>query len=188
MPDSDLNNSLIDAIMGQDGWVTIHYGDPFATPEQDRSPARRMRARLVAPATRWTTPGPAGLTVSSTLIADGDPARVLGLVDDESDLWAALTAAHRFAVSPLRAGQQQLADRFAGLAPAPGGLFAQDAWRDTRYGPVPAAAGTWAGCRLDASRRFGWALLVEGTIEQITLGGDESPLCHYRGRYRAVPQ
>jgi 3-hydroxy-9,10-secoandrosta-1,3,5(10)-triene-9,17-dione monooxygenase reductase component len=168
--------------------VTIHHEDPFATPERDRSPARRLRGRLVAPVTLWTAPGPAGLTVSSTLVADGDPARAVGLIDDESDLWEALAKAGRFAISPLRAGQQQLADRFAGLAPAPGGLFAQDEWRDTPYGPVLALASTWAGCRLDAARRFGWALLVEGTIEEIALGTDDSPLCHYRGRYRAASQ
>jgi 3-hydroxy-9,10-secoandrosta-1,3,5(10)-triene-9,17-dione monooxygenase reductase component len=168
--------------------VTIHHGDPFSTPEQDRSPARRLRGRLVAPVTLWTAPGPAGLTVSSTLVADGDPARVLGLIDDESDLWEALAKQGRFTISLLRAGQQQIADRFAGLAPAPGGLFAQEEWRDTPHGPVLATASTWAGCRLDASRRFGWALLVEGTIEQIALGVEDLPLSHYRGGYRAASQ
>lgn len=166
----------------------IHDTDPFATPEADRSPVRRLRGRLVAPVTLWTAPGPAGLTVSSTLIADGAPGRMLGLVDDESDLWAAVKAAGVFAVCPLRAGQQLLADRFAGLAPAPGGLFAQDEWRDTAYGPVPADAGTWAGCRLGSTRRCGWALLVEATIDQVTVGRDEPPIVHYRGRYHTVPQ
>lgn len=168
--------------------MTIHHGDPFATPEPQRAPARRLRGRLVAPVTLWTAPGPAGLTVSSTLVADGEPARALGLVDDESALWEAISATGRFAFTPLQQGQQQLADRFAGLAPAPGGLFAQDEWHDTPYGPVPAGGGTWVGCRLDGSRQCGWSLLVEGTIEQITFGDGESPLCHYRGRYRAVPK
>lgn len=164
--------------------MTIHHIDPFATPEEDRSPVRRLRGRLVAPVTLWTAPGPAGLTVSSVLVADGDPGRVLGLIDDESDLWAAARAAGRFAVCPLREGQQQLADRFAGLAPAPGGPFAQGRWSGTPYGQVPAGPATWAGCRLDGARRYGWAVLVEATIEQVTLGDDGSPLSHYRGRYR----
>ena len=42
----------------------IHSSDPFATPEQDKSPVRRLRGRLAAAVTLWTTPGPAGLTVS----------------------------------------------------------------------------------------------------------------------------
>ena len=167
--------------------MTMHHTDPFATPEEDRSPVRRLRGRLVAPVTLWTTPGPAGLTVSSVLVADGEPGRLLGLVDDESELWAAARAAGRFAVCPLRDGQQRLADRFAGLAPAPGGLFAQDRWSETTYGPVPADTGTWAGCRLDGARRYGWAMLVEATIEHLTVGDDDGfPLAHYRGRYPAV--
>jgi flavin reductase (DIM6/NTAB) family NADH-FMN oxidoreductase RutF len=169
----------------------IHHTDPFATPEPERSPIRRLRARLAAPVTLWTAPGPAGLTVSSVLVADGDPGRVLGLVDDESELFAAISAAGRFAVCPLDAGQRRLADRFAGLAPAPGGLFAQDDWRETGYGPVLAGDRTWVGCRFDDARRVGWAMLVEGTAAQVTFGPDGAgadPLAHYRGRYRSLPQ
>jgi hypothetical protein len=51
----------------------IHSSDPFATPEQDKSPVRRLRGRLASAVTLWTAPGPAGLTVSSMLVADGDP-------------------------------------------------------------------------------------------------------------------
>jgi hypothetical protein len=45
---------------------------PFAVPPERRSPARRLRGRLVAPVTVWTAghpPGGAGLTVSSVLVA-----------------------------------------------------------------------------------------------------------------------
>jgi len=165
----------------------IHSSDPFATPEQEKSPIRRLRGRLAAPVTLWTAPGPAGLTVSSMLVADGDPGRVLGLVDEESDFWDAVATAKRFAVTPLRPGDQQLADKFAGLMPAPGGLFASGEWTETEYGPVPADAGTWAGCRLDGERPYGWGLLVEATIETVTIGGaDAVPLMHFRGRYRSL--
>ena len=163
--------------------MTIHHTDPFATPEGERSPLCRLRGRLVAPVTLWTSPGPAGLTVSSTLVADGEPGRLLGLVDDESELWSAVEATGRFAVVPLGRAHRQLADRFAGLLPAPGGLFATGDWRDVGYGPLPADAGTWAGCRLVAARPLGWSLLVEATIERIELGGPDEPLVHYRGRY-----
>jgi 3-hydroxy-9,10-secoandrosta-1,3,5(10)-triene-9,17-dione monooxygenase reductase component len=168
----------------------IHDTDPFATPESRRSPVRRLRGRLPAAVTLWTASdpdsGPAGLTVASTLIADGEPARVLGLLDPESDLLAAAEAAGRFAVVPLGTADRQLADRFAGLLPAPGGLFAGGGWRQTPYGPVPAGAATWAGCRLDATRPLGWGSLVEGTVEHIDIGADGTggPLVHFRGRYR----
>ena len=161
----------------------IHATDPFATPEGARSPIRRFRGRLASPVTLWTAPGPAGLTVSSTIVVDGDPGRLLGVVDDESELWEAASRAGRFAVAPLGPGQRQLADRFAGLMPAPGGVFTGYEWTDTPFGPVPAGAGAWAGCRLDTARAFGWGLLVEATIEHVEITGDLPPLIHYRGRY-----
>ncbi|WP_306204871.1 flavin reductase family protein [Actinoplanes sp. RD1] len=165
----------------------IHSSDPFATPDGDKSPVRRLRGRLASPVTLWTAPGPAGLTVSSMLVADGDPGRVLGLVDEESEFWDAVSVAKRFAVIPLEPGDQQLADKFAGLMPAPGGLFAAGDWTGTEWGPVPANATTWAGCRLDGERPYGWALLAEATIETVTVAGDlEGPLLHFRGRYRSL--
>ncbi|MGI5212715.1 flavin reductase family protein [Plantactinospora sp. CA-290183] len=190
----------------------IHHTDPFATPDQQRSPVRRFRGRLASPVTLWTAyapgaagragwggaagarpgggaPGPgvpAGLTVSSTLVADGEPGRLLGLVDEESELWAAVSASGRFAVAPLGPTHRQLADRFAGLFPAPGGLFASGDWAGTGYGPVPAGAGGWAGCRLDGAREYGWALLVEATIETVELDGAAAPLLYHRGRYREL--
>jgi len=170
----------------------IHHTDPFATPEHARSPVRRLRGRLAAAVTLWTAGGaavdgqfpPTGLTVSSTVVADGEPGRLLGLIDDESDLWEIASAAGRFAVAPLEPTHRQLADRFAGLLPAPGGLFTGYDWTDTPYGPVPADIGTWVGCRLDGAREYGWALLVEATIETVELVAEASPLVHYRGRYR----
>lgn len=166
----------------------IRYTDPFATPEHQRSPVRRLRGRLAAAVTLWTAPEPAGLTVSSTLVADGEPGRLLGLIDDESDLWAAISAAGRFAVAPLGPQHRQLADRFAGLLPAPGGPFRGHDWRETPYGPVLADVGCWAGCRLDNAREYGWALLVEATIETVELSDDVAPLVHYRGRYRQLAE
>jgi 3-hydroxy-9,10-secoandrosta-1,3,5(10)-triene-9,17-dione monooxygenase reductase component len=166
--------------------MTISSSDPFATPDHLRSPVRRLRGRLPAAVTLWTAPGPAGLAVSSTLVADGEPGRLLGVLDEESDLWAAIEAAGRFAVTPLTPADRQLADRFAGLLPAPGGLFAGEGWHETGYGPVPAGHADWAGCRLAGARPLGWGLLVESIIERVELGDAEPPLVHYRGRYREL--
>jgi 3-hydroxy-9,10-secoandrosta-1,3,5(10)-triene-9,17-dione monooxygenase reductase component len=171
--------------------VTIHHTDPFATPEDARSPVRRFRGRLPAAVALWTATatsgGPAGLTVSSTLVVDGEPGRLLGLLDEESQLWSAAAAAGRFAVTPLTPADRQLADRFAGALPAPGGPFTGYEWTATPYGLVPAGeAVTWAGCRLDGSRPFGWGLLVEATIERIELGDPAAPLVYHRGRYREL--
>jgi 3-hydroxy-9,10-secoandrosta-1,3,5(10)-triene-9,17-dione monooxygenase reductase component len=165
--------------------VTIHAEDPFATPEDQRSPVRRFRGRLPSPVALWTAAS-AGLTVSSTVIADGEPGKVLGLLDEESELWEAVSATGRFTVTPLEPGDRQLADKFAGLLPAPGGVFSGYRWQPTDWGPVLEGRGTWVGCTLDEARPLGWALLVQGTLEQVAIEGDRSPLVHYRGRYREL--
>jgi flavin reductase (DIM6/NTAB) family NADH-FMN oxidoreductase RutF len=175
----------INARAGENGRVSVHYTDPFATPEGERSPVRRFRGRLPSAVTLWTAPGPAGLTVSSTLVADGDPARVFGLLDPESDLFDAVSEHEVFAVVALAAGDRQLADRFAGVMPAPGGLFAGGGWRETSYGPVPEQPRSWVGCRLVGIRAAGWSVLVEGEVVDVSLTEVE-PLVHYRARYRTV--
>jgi flavin reductase (DIM6/NTAB) family NADH-FMN oxidoreductase RutF len=173
--------------------VTIHASDPFASPEESRSQVRRMRGRLPAAVTLWTAYDhdgrPAGLTISSTMVVDGSPGHVLGLVDDESSLWAAVTRTGVFAVMPLRSSDDRLADVLAGLMPEPGGAFAGREWERTPYGPVLPSASAWAGCQLSGHRQLGYGLLVEATIAQVELRGDgDPPLIHYRGRYlRGLP-
>jgi flavin reductase (DIM6/NTAB) family NADH-FMN oxidoreductase RutF len=165
--------------------VTVHYTDPFATPEGERSPIRRFRGRLPSAVTLWTSPGPAGLTVASTQIADGDPAHVFGLLDPESELFEAISEHGVFTVVALASGDNQLADRFAGVMPAPGGLFADGTWRETPYGPVPGAARSWIGCEVVGTRPAGWSVLVEGKLRDVEVAEAE-PLLYYRGRYRTV--
>ncbi len=169
--------------------MTIHPSDPFATPEEARSPVRRLRGHVPAGVTLWTATGtdgrPAGLTVSSTLVIDGDPGRLLGVLDEESTLWEAMRGSGRFAVVPLMVADARLADRFAGLMPSPGGPFVGREWLSTEFGPVLEGATTWAGCRLDGARQVGWGLVVEATIDRVEIGepGAGQPLIHYRGRY-----
>jgi flavin reductase (DIM6/NTAB) family NADH-FMN oxidoreductase RutF len=173
----------------------IHGDHPFLPPPDQRNPIRRLRGRLTAPVTLWTagaasdpTPGArAGLPVSSLLVADGDPGLVVGLVDDNSELWDVLESTGRFAVSVLRWEHRALADAFAGVAPAPGGPFRLTEWSATDWGPVPATVQTWAGCRLLQARPLGWALAVEAEIEHVVLGDEPDPLLHRRGRYVTLP-
>ena len=171
--------------------MSIHSSDPFATPDDAKSPLRRLRGRLPAAVTLWTALGPdgrpAGLTVSSTVVVDGEPGRLLGVIDPESDLYVAVQHSGRFAVSVLRTSDRRVADIFAGIMPAPGGPF-RDGWVETAYGPVPAGELTWAGCRFDAARALGWGELVTATVEAVRLGEDDPPLIHYRGRYADGPQ
>lgn len=169
------------------GQVTIHPDHPFLPPEDDRDPVRRIRGRMPSPVTVWTTGAGAersGLTVSSVLLADGEPCRVLGLIDADSDFWDASPA--KFVVNLLGAEHRFLAEAFAGTVPAPGGPFTLGQWRDSEWGPVLADSAGWIGVRRDAvePRHVGWGLLVEGVVEHAEPGEVEA-LVHVRGRYRA---
>ncbi len=120
--------------------MTIHTTHPFADPEPD--PARRLRGRLGGSATLWTAgrdSGRAGLTLTSVLVVLGQPARVLGLVDPDSDLADAVASTGAAVVQLLAWTDRDLAEGFAGTAPAPGGVFAQAEFVDTEWGPRLAA-------------------------------------------------
>jgi 3-hydroxy-9,10-secoandrosta-1,3,5(10)-triene-9,17-dione monooxygenase reductase component len=167
----------------------IHGTDPYAEPAGQRRDSRRFRGRLAATVTLWTAGvgrQRAGLTVASAMLADGEPPRLLGLIDPLSDLADALADTGRFTVQLLAYGQQRLAERFSGQLPAPGGVFAQDDWADTDWGPVVAGTPGWAGCRLDASTEFAWSLRIEATVEHLVLAADAPVLGHYRGRYQRL--
>jgi flavin reductase (DIM6/NTAB) family NADH-FMN oxidoreductase RutF len=177
--------------------MTIHPGHPFAEPEPERDPARRFRGRLGGAVTLWTSGGTsektaggeaarAGLTVSSVLVALGEPAHVLGLVDPDSDLAQTVAETRTAAVQVLAWEHRDLADAFAGVAPAPGGPFRVGSWTQTQWGPVLAGVTAWAGIRVRrAGAEVGWSLLLDGEVEHVELDPDdtERPLLSRRGRY-----
>ncbi|MFP5416617.1 MAG: flavin reductase family protein [Actinomycetes bacterium] len=167
--------------------MTIHSSHPFATPPEHRDAARRLRGQLASPVTLWLAgvgAERAGLTVSSVLVALGEPARILGLVDPDSDLAHALDA--RFTVTVLAASDRPLADAFAGVAPAPGGLFRSTDFVATPWGPTLGVTRPWAGVRLESVRTLGWSQEVVGVIEHVQVEAEGEPLVHLRGRYAGV--
>jgi flavin reductase (DIM6/NTAB) family NADH-FMN oxidoreductase RutF len=173
----------------QHGRVTIHDSHPFEQPREERDPVRRFRGRAASGVTLWTSgvgAERAGLTVSSLMVANGEPPRVLALLDPESDLLDALRDSGAAVVHVLAWEHRQLAEMFAGTAPAPGGPFRQAAFEDTAWGPALADAPARAGVRLEEEREVGWSVEVSCTIEDVVLGEDDPPLLHHRGRWRQV--
>jgi flavin reductase (DIM6/NTAB) family NADH-FMN oxidoreductase RutF len=140
--------------------------------------------------TLWTSgadAGRAGLTVSSVLVADGEPAYVIGVIDALSDLADVLRSTEAAVVNILGWPHRQLADQFGYVAPAPGGPFRYAQWDSTEWGPALAGASAWAGCRLAAiPDELGWGLQVRMRIEHVEVGDDVAPLIHRRGRYFTV--
>ena len=166
--------------------MSIHSEHPFAEPESERDPVRRLRGRLGGAVSLWTTGRAvrAGLTVSSVMVAPGEPARVLGLVDPDSDLFDAVQATGTVVVALLAWEHRDLADAFAGVAPSPGGPFRAGRWHASAWGPVLDGVSAWAGLRVDRSdHEVGWSVLVEGVVEHVELGEETAPLVHRRGRY-----
>ncbi len=163
--------------------MTIHTSHPFADPNPDQ--LRRFRGRLGGSVTLWTAGAggdQAGLTIASLMVAHGDPHRVLALVDPDSDLLDALARTGMAVVQLLQWRHRQLAEAFAGTAPAPGGVFSQAEFEQTRWGPRLADTTTWAGVRVETTSEVGWSALVTCVVEQVEVGDDTEPLAHRRGR------
>ena len=167
----------------------IHYEDPFATPAEKREPWRRLRGRLSAPVTLWTSgadSGRTGLTISSLVVADGDPPAILGLMNDTTDLFAAIKDTGAFVVHVLEHDHRVLADRFAGLRPSPGGLFADQDVTQSEWGPVLTSIVNRTYCRLLEESPAGYQRVVRGAIERIDIEELAAPLVLFRGRYRVL--
>jgi 3-hydroxy-9,10-secoandrosta-1,3,5(10)-triene-9,17-dione monooxygenase reductase component len=171
------------------GPISVGGRHPFATPPERRDPARRLRGRLVAPVTVWTAGSPAGgagLTVSSLLVAQGEPARVLGLIDPTSAFYEAMEAAGAFVVHVLAAADRPLAERFSEIRPPIRGPFDGLEVAASPWGPVLGGRRPLVGCRLAGSTTVGHAELVDGVIERLDLHDLDDPLAYLHGRYRSV--
>ena len=167
--------------------MTIHAEHPFREPEPD--PVRRFRGRVGGTVSLWTSGDQtdrAGLTVTSFMVAAGEEARVLALLDPDADLTARLLGTGRAVAQLLTWEHRDLAEMFAGTAPAPGGMFAQAEFEPTEWGPRLTSARTWAGVRLESQQDVGWSTLVATVVEHLEVGDEpdaDEPLRHHRGRY-----
>lgn len=169
--------------------MTIHSGHPFADPEPD--PARRFRGRLGGAVSLWTAgddDGRAGLTVSSLLLAAGEQDRLLALVDPDSDLADVVERTGRAVVSLLSWPHRDLAEAFAGQAPAPGGPFRTAEFEPTPYGPALVDATSRALVSVESQVEVGWSLLLTCVVEELRVTDDDVPLLHRRGRYGTLPR
>ncbi|MGH8981110.1 MAG: flavin reductase family protein [Acidimicrobiales bacterium] len=164
-------------------------GNPFATPIEARAPARRLRGRLAAPVTVWTAQlgsgERTGITVSSVLVAEGEPPDVLGLVDPLSVFFDAAQSSGHFVVHVLSAEQTRLAEKFA--LRFPGDPFDGEEVSSTRFGPALESVRTRASCTFVGSSEVGFSRLLRGRVEEIALDERAArPLVYYRGDYQSV--
>lgn len=163
--------------------------DPFAIARDERDPVRRLRGKLAAPVTVLSaydaSGAPAGITASSVVVAEGEPAEVLALIDPLCAWWQAAESSGHFALVILAADQAGLSERFA--LQVPGDPFEGATWAATAWGPVLEGAATWVGCSLVGASTVGYSLLVRGAIGEIVIDDRAiGPLVHFRGSYTTL--
>lgn len=126
------------------------------------------------------------MTASAVLVLEGSPPRVLVGINEAADFHSAVKETKHFVVHVARQEHRHLSDRFAELAPSPGGLFAGLEVVETDWGPRIVGFENWAGCRLEECYSIGWQVLVVGEIEHLEVGEIDDPLIYFRGRYRSL--
>ena len=167
----------------------VHDEHPFDTPIAERDPVRQLRGRLAAPVTIVTAGGedrPVGLTVSSLVVADGDPPYVYFLLGSTTDLFYALEESGKFVVHVCAEADRDIADVFAGRRPAPGGPFKTLEWRPSPWGPVMERLGTRAYCTVVDTDEETYSVLVAATLDELELSDLQDPLAYFRGAYRSL--
>lgn len=165
--------------------MTVHSEHPFLPPPEARDRIRQLRGRLAGPVT-IVTAGQDGMTASAVLVMEGDPPRVVAAISEMADFVEAVNTTRRFVMQVAVQDHRQLADRFAEIAPSPGGLFHGLAVVETEWGPLIEGFDTWVGCRLETTLTVGYQLLVVGMIEHLEVGQLDDPLIYFRGRYRKL--
>ena len=160
--------------------MTIHSTHPFL--EEHPDPARRLRGRLGG-AVGLVTTHDEGLTVSSLMVAPGEPPRAVLLLDPDAELTEDLLRTGHGLVQLLHWRHRQLSEAFAGLSPAPGGPFRLGTWVETPHGKRLEDATTYAALEVESSQEVGWSTMVVARLGEIVVGADETPLLHRRGRY-----
>ncbi len=164
----------------------IHDENPFIPEPGDRDPVRRFRGRVASGVTIVTTGGDndaVGLTVSSLMVIEGTPAMVMMVVGPTSDLWSALDDSGRFVVHICHDRHRGLANVFAGLAPAPGGMFRGLEILESEWGPVLDDLPDRLYCTTVGRDEVGLSGVVTGEVQRVEISELDDPLVHFRGGY-----
>jgi 3-hydroxy-9,10-secoandrosta-1,3,5(10)-triene-9,17-dione monooxygenase reductase component len=128
--------------------------------------------------------GPAGATANAISSLSIEPMLMLACLDRGSRTLLAVQAANRFGISVLRAGQEEVARRFATKAPVPE-KWQGIAWSERDGVPAVDDALVFAACELRDVIAGGDHVIVTGEVTALgATAGD--PLVFHDGEYRPL--
>jgi len=164
-------------------------------PASDTAPSkaafRDAMARIGAAVHLVTTDGPAGragLTATAFAPVTDEPPHLLVCLNRESRTAALIRENGVFAINTLAAGQQELADVFAGRTHLHGAArFSHGLWREGALG-VPVLADALASfvLRTRSIETLGTHQVVIGALTGITTGEAHAGLVYTRRAYHAL--
>ena len=130
----------------------------------------------------------AGLTATSVTSLSAEPPRLLVCINRNSSAWPLLAEYRSFGVKLLDAGQQDLADRFAGRGGEKGpARFSGARWKSLVTGtPLLEDALASFDCTVEEIIERHSHAIVIGRIEAVDLGHWSDPLLYWSGVYRTT--
>jgi 3-hydroxy-9,10-secoandrosta-1,3,5(10)-triene-9,17-dione monooxygenase reductase component len=128
--------------------------------------------------------GPAGATANAVCSLSIEPMLMLACLDRGSRTLLAVQAANRFAISVLRAGQEQTARAFASKAPV-ADKWEGVAWSDRDGLPAIDGALVWVACDLRDVIAGGDHVIVTGEVCDLETNAG-NPLAFHGGDYRPL--
>lgn len=126
-----------------------------------------------------------GLTANAVCSLSLEPLLVLACLDRGTRTLPLLERTGRFALNVLRAGQEDIAARFASKIPE-GEKLAGVAHHREQGIPVLDDALAWVVCELDELLQGGDHLIAVGRVTGLHHAGAGEPLVYFRGTYRAL--
>lgn len=154
-----------------------------------REAMRRLAASVTILATRGGDGARYGMTATAVCSVSGNPPTLLCCINRKNQTRDALASAGRFSVNVLAAGEEELANRFAGKF-SHSQRFEEGSWLDQPSGvPVLTSAAAWFVCRTVSMAEAGSHSVFFGEVEAVGIRGNHvMPLLYAHGGYGKFAQ
>lgn len=154
-----------------------------------RDGMRRLAASVTILATRTGNGDRYGMTATAVCSVSGAPPTLLCCINRDNQTRDALVEAGRFSVNVLAAGEEDLANRFAGKF-SHSERFEEGIWHAHDTGvPVLETAAAWFSCRTVSKSEAGSHTVFFGEVEAVKTRGEHVlPLLYAHGGYGSFAQ